>query len=132
MLKNNDNNIVLYIVAALLIYLIFTTNGIKTDIKGYKHNIENIQVKIDSAKTINTNIDTKIDSVKEKVITINKEVHHIDRTITTVKQKTNEKTNAVNKLSNPELEYFFTNRYNPALNSSKDWYHSSMLTSSNS
>jgi peptidoglycan hydrolase CwlO-like protein len=119
MLKNNDNNIVLYIVAALIVYLIFTTNGIKTDIKGYKHNIENIQVKIDSAKTINTGIDTKIDSVKEKVITINNEVHHIDKTITVVKQKTNEKTITIDKFSNPELEYFFTNRYNPTFNGKK-------------
>jgi uncharacterized protein YoxC len=115
MLKNNDNNIVLYIVAALLVYLIFTTNGIKTDIKGYKQNIESIQTKIDSAKTIDQKIVYKIDSVHQKVITINKEVHHIDKTITIVKEKTNEKINTVDKFSNPELEYFFSNRYNPAL-----------------
>ena len=63
MLKNNDNNIVLYVVAALLVYLIFTTKGIKTDIKSYKQNIENIQTKIDSAQIVNREIDTKIDSV---------------------------------------------------------------------
>jgi hypothetical protein len=66
MLKNNDNNIVLYVVAALLVYLIFTTNGIKTDIKGYKQNIENIQTKVDSAKAVDAKIVHKIDSVKTK------------------------------------------------------------------
>ena len=121
MLKNNNNNIVLYVVAALLVYLIFTTNGIKTDIKGYKQNIENIQTKVDSAEVVNKHIDTKIvhkiDSVKQKVVTINNDIHHIDKTITIVKEKTNEKTNSINKFSNPELEYFFTNRYNKELNS---------------
>ncbi len=115
MLKNNDRNIVLYIVAALLVYLIFSTNGIKTDIKGYKQNIENIQTKIDSAATVNKQIDVKIDSVKTKVTTVNEEIHHIDKTITIVKQQTNEKVNSVNKLSNAELEQFFANRYNKNL-----------------
>lgn len=120
MLQKNDNNIVLYIVAALLVYLIFTTNGIKTDIKSYKQNIKNIQTKVDSAKTVNSTIAYKIDSVKQKVVTINNDIHHIDKTITVVKQKTNEKTNSINKFSNPELEHFFTNRYNKDLNISKD------------
>ena len=116
MLKNNDNNIVLYIVAALLVYLIFTTNGIKTDIKGYKENIENIQTKVDSAKTVDEKLVYKIDSVKQKVVTINNDIHHIDKTITIVRKNTNEKTNSINKFSNPELEYFFTNRYDKTLN----------------
>ncbi len=115
MLKNNDKNIVLYIVAALLVYLIFTTNGIKTDIKGYKHNIENIQTKIDSAATVNKQIDVKIDSVTQKVTTVNEEIHHIDKTIITVKQKTNEKVANINNLSNAELEQFFSSRYNKNL-----------------
>lgn len=116
MLKSNDHNIVLYIVAALLVYLIFTTNGIKTDIKSYKQNIENIQTRVDSAKTVDQKLVYKIDSVKQKVVTINNDIHHIDKTITVVKQKTNEKINSINKFSNPELEYFFTNRYNKDLN----------------
>jgi peptidoglycan hydrolase CwlO-like protein len=116
----DKQNILLLIIVILAGWNILTTSRIKTDINGYKDKIESIQTKIDSAKTINTNIDTKIDSVKEKVITINKEVHHIDKTITIVKEKTNEKINTVNKFSNPELEYFFTNRYNPDLNGSKD------------
>ena len=108
----NKQNIVLYIVAGLLIYLIFTTNGIKTDIKGYKNQIELIQTKVDSAQTINKQIDTKVDSVKQNVVAITKEIHHIDNTITIVKKQTDEKINTVDKFSNAELEFFFTNRYN--------------------
>ena len=113
----NKQNIVLYIVAALLVYLIFTTNGIKTDIKGYKDKIETIQIKVDSAQTVNKQIDTKIDSVKENVISITKEIHHIDNTVTIVKKQTDEKINTVDKFSNAELEFFFTNRYNESLHS---------------
>ena len=113
----DKQNILLIIIVILVGWNLLNTGRIKTDINSYKDKIESIQTKVDSAKTINTSIDTKIDSVKEKVITINKEVHHIDKTITIVKEKTNEKTNSINKFSNPELEYFFTNRYNKELNS---------------
>jgi hypothetical protein len=113
--KNNNQNVLLFIIIALAAYNIFTTNRIKTDVKGYKDKIESIQVNIDSAKTVNTKIGSKIDSVKQKVVTINRDIHHIDKTITIVKQNTYEKTNTINKFSNPELEYFFTNRYNSTL-----------------
>jgi len=113
----NKQNIVLYIVAGLILYLIFTTNGIKTDIKGYKNQIELIQTKVDSAQTINKQIDTKVDSVKQNVVAITKEIHHIDNTITIVKKQTDEKINTVDKFSNAELEFFFTNRYNEGLHS---------------
>lgn len=111
----NKQNILLVIIALLLCYNLFTTRGIKTDIKGYKDRIESIQTKIDSAQVVNKQIDTKIDSVKENVVSITKEIHHIDNTITIVKKQTDEKTNTVDKFSNAELEFFFTNRYNQGL-----------------
>jgi peptidoglycan hydrolase CwlO-like protein len=111
----NKINGVLGIIVLLAIYIIINTNTIKTDVKGYKENIESIQDKIDSTKTINTNIGYKIDSVKQKVTTISKEIRNIDKSITIVKQRTNEKINSINKLSNPELEHFFANRYNSTI-----------------
>ena len=116
----DKQNILLLIIVILAGWNILTTSRIKTDINSYRNKIESIQTNIDSAKTVSTKIGVKIDSVKQKVVTINNEVHHIDKTITVVKQRTNEKTNTINKFSNPELEYFFTNRYNPNFNSSKD------------
>jgi hypothetical protein len=108
----NKQNILILIVIALLGYNIFTTNSIRTDVKGYEMRIDSVQTKIDSAQVVNKQIDVKIDSVKENVISITKEVHHIDNTITIVKKQTDEKTNTVDRFSNPELEFFFTNRYN--------------------
>ena len=110
MFKNNQNPII-YVVAALLVYLIFTTNGIRTDIKGYKNQIEIIQTKIDSAQTVNREIDTKIDSVTHNVVTITNQIHQINRTIEIVKKQTDEKVNNIDKLSDTELELFFTDRY---------------------
>jgi peptidoglycan hydrolase CwlO-like protein len=108
----NKQNILLLIVIVLVGYNIFTTNSIKTDVQNYKDKIELLQTKVDSAKVVNQQIDTKIDSVKENVVSITKEIHHIDNTITIVKKQTDEKTNTVDKFSNAELEFFFTNRYN--------------------
>ena len=87
----NKQNILLVVIALLLCYNLFTTRGIKTDVKGYKDRIEAIKTKVDSAQVVNKQIDTKIDSVKENVVAITKEIHHIDNTITIVKNQTNEK-----------------------------------------
>ena len=108
----NKQNLLLVLVIVLIGYNIFTTNSIRTDVEGYKAKIESIQTKVDSAQVVNKQIDTKIDSVKENVISITKEIHHIDNTITIVKKQTDEKINTVDKFSNAELEFFFTNRYN--------------------
>jgi peptidoglycan hydrolase CwlO-like protein len=113
----NKQNILLIIVVALLGYNIFTTNSIRTDVKGYKDKIELLQTKVDSAQVVNQQIDTKIDSVKENVVSITKEIHHIDNTITIVKKQTDEKVNNAGKFSNVELEQFFASRYNKSLTS---------------
>lgn len=111
----NKQNLLLILVIVLIGYNIFNTNSIRTDVKGYKAEIELLQTKVDSAKTINKQIDIKIDSVKENVVSITKEIHHIDNTITIVKNQTNEKANNAGKFSNVELEQFFASRYNKSL-----------------
>jgi hypothetical protein len=108
-------DIILGIIVVLAAWNIFTTNSIKTDVKGYKDKIESIQTKVDSAQVVNKQIDTKIDSVKENVVSITKEIHHIDNTITIVKKQTDEKINHAGKFSNVELEQFFASRYNKSL-----------------
>jgi hypothetical protein len=111
----NAQTILLFLVILLVGYNIFTTNSVRTDVKGYKAEIELLQTKVDSAKEVNVKIDTKIDSVKENVISITKEIHHIDNTITIIKNQTNEKANNAGKFSNVELEQFFSSRYNKSL-----------------
>jgi len=111
----DKQNIILLIIVVLVGWNLFNTNSIRTDVKGYKAEIELLQTKVDSTKVVNKQIDTKIDSVKENVVAITKEIHHIDNTITIVKNQTNEKANNAGKFSNVELEQFFASRYNKNL-----------------
>ena len=109
--KDKDNIILLVIIGALVGWNIFTTNTIKTDVKGYGKKIENIQTKIDSSQVLNKQINTKIGEVKENVTTISNEIHHIDKNITVIKKQTDEKVNNVDNIPDSELELFFTNKY---------------------
>ena len=109
--KDKDSIILLVIIAALVGWNIFTTNTIKTDVKGYEKKIESIQTKIDSSQIVNKQIDTKIGEVKENVTTITNEIHHIDKNITVIKKQTDEKVNNVDNIPDSELELFFTNKY---------------------
>ena len=109
--KGKSQLILLIIIGVLVGWNIFTSNGIKTDIKGYKEKIELIQNKVDSAKVVNKQIDLKVDSVKQNIVSISKEIHHIDNTITIVKNNTDEKINTADNFGVNELELFFANRY---------------------
>jgi peptidoglycan hydrolase CwlO-like protein len=104
-------NIIPLILVGLVIYSIFNTNTIKTDVQGYKDKINNLQTKVDSAQVVNKEIDDKVVKVNEKITEVSKEVHHIDNTITIVKNNTNEKVNNVNNIGNVELELLFSARY---------------------
>jgi archaellum component FlaC len=109
--KDKDSIILLIIVVVLIGWNIFTTNGIKTDVRGYEKKIDNIQTKIDSSQVVNKKIDTKIGEVKENVTTITNEINHIDKNITVIKKKTDEKVNSVDTIPDSKLELFFTNKY---------------------
>jgi len=107
----NKQDILLIIIVALLCYMLFNTQGIKTDVKKYKKEIENLQTKIDSTHNINKILDLKIDSVNTVVSSITKEITLIDKNIKIIRKNTNEKVNTIDNLSNVELEQFFTSRY---------------------
>jgi archaellum component FlaC len=109
--KDKDSIILLIIIGALVGWNIFTTNSIKTDVKGYEKKIENIGVKIDSSNVVNKKIDENIGDVKENVEIITNDIRHIDKNIIVIKKQTNEKVNSVDNIPDSELELFFTNKY---------------------
>jgi septal ring factor EnvC (AmiA/AmiB activator) len=111
-MKITKQDIVFGIIVILLLWNIFSVNSVKTDVKGYKDKIEHYQKSIDSAKIVDNQISTKIDSVNNKVTNITNEITQIDKKVTIIRNQTNEKVNNIDKLSNAELEQFFTNRYN--------------------
>jgi hypothetical protein len=108
---NNRQDILLAIVMVLALWNILNTNGIKTDVKSYKEKIENIQVEIDSAQSVNKEMDEKVLVIKETVNSITKEIHEIDNNIEMVKEQTDEKVINVGFIGNVELEKLFTDRY---------------------
>lgn len=117
--KDKDNIILLIIITGLVGWNIFTTNTIKTDVKGYEKKIESIRTKIDSSQVVNKKIDTKIGEVKENVTTITNQIQHIDKNIKVIKTQTDEKVNNVDNIPDSELELFFTNKYEQPI-SNKD------------
>ena len=118
--KDKDSIILLIIIVGLIGWNIFTTNSIKTDVKGYEKKIESIGVKIDSSTVVNKQIDDKVGEAKENVENISNDIRHIDKNITVIKKQTNEKVNSVDNIPDSELELFFTNKYEqPISNSGK-------------
>jgi peptidoglycan hydrolase CwlO-like protein len=118
--KDKDSIILLVIVGGLVVWNIFITNTIKTDVTGYEKKIESIGVKIDSSNVINKNIDNKLGEVKENVEIISNDILHIDKNITVIKKQTNEKVNSVDDIPDSELELFFTNKYEQPIPKSGD------------
>ena len=110
-MKITKETVLLFLVVILVVYNIFNTNDIKTDVDGYVKKIDSIQVKVDSAQVVNKEIDNKIEKVDEKVAIVTKEIHHIDNTITIVKNNTDEKIDNVDNFGLNELELFFADRY---------------------
>ena len=111
-MKVTKQDIVLGIIVLLLIWNMFNTNSIKTDIKGYKDRIELLQTKVDSAKLVNSKIDSKIDSIQGNVLNITNEVNNIDKNILIIKKQTDEKIKVIDTFTASDLEQFFTDRYN--------------------
>jgi peptidoglycan hydrolase CwlO-like protein len=111
-MKVTKQDIVLGIIILLLIWNMFNTNSIKTDIKGYKDKIELLQTKVDSAKLVNSKIDSKIDSIQGNVLNITNEVNNIDKNILIIKKQTDEKIKVIDTFTASDIEQFFTDRYN--------------------
>jgi len=109
--------IILWILAALIVYDIFINNKIKTDIEMYENKIEMLQTKIDSVNVLNKKIDNKIDYLYSQIEVIDKDIIKVQSNIKDIKTTTNEKINSVNQYNFSELEQFFTKRYSKRLNS---------------
>lgn len=108
---DNKQNILFLIVVILVLWNIFNTNGIKTDVKSYKTDIKNIQVDVDSVKLINKEMNEKVLVINGSINTITEDIFEIDNNIDKVKDKTNEKIISIGFIGNVELERLFANRY---------------------
>ena len=110
-------SVIIWILAALMVYNIFVNNKIRTNIQEYEDKIDNLQTKVDSVNTLNKELDMKINSLHTQMEIIDSDISNVQTNIKTIKRKTNEKVNSVDQFTYTELERFFSERYQKRLDS---------------
>ena len=116
-IMKRGQSVVIWILAALMVYNIFLNNKIQTNIQEYEDKIDNLQTKVDSVNTLNKELDMKINSLHTQIEIIDSDISNVQTNIKSIKRKTNEKTNSVDKFTFTELEQFFAKRYEKRLDS---------------
>lgn len=107
----NGQSVIIWILAALMVYNIFLNNRIQTNIKEYEDKIDNLKTKIDSVNTLNKELDNKINSLHTKMEVIDLDISNVKSNISVIKRRTNEQVNSVDQFTFTELQQFFTARY---------------------
>ena len=107
----NGQSVIIWILAALMVYNVFINNKIRTNIKEYEDKIDNLKTKIDSVNTLNKELDNKINSLHTKMEIIDSDISNVKSNISVIKRRTNEQINSVDQFTFAELQQFFTARY---------------------
>jgi len=110
-IMKKGQSVVIWILAALIVYNIFLNNKIQTNIQEYEDKIDNLQTKVDSVNNLNKELDMKINSLHTQMEIIDSDISNVQTNINVIKRKTNEKINSVDQFTFLELEQFFTARY---------------------
>lgn len=114
---DKKHTFIVWIIVVLLVYNIFVSSNIRTDVKYYENKISNIQTKIDSVNKLNKALDIKLDSLNTQLKVLDSSIVNVQFNIETIKQNTDEKINSVDNFTFTELEHFFSDRYKTRLNS---------------
>jgi peptidoglycan hydrolase CwlO-like protein len=112
-----EQSVIIWILAALMVYNLFLNTKIRTNIQEYEDKIDNLQTKVDSVNLVNRQIDGKINSLHSQIEVIDSDISNVQASIKKIKQKTNEKVNSVDQFSFTDLEQFFSVRYQNRLDS---------------
>ena len=104
-------SVVIWILAALMVYNVFLNNKIQTNIQEYEDKIDNLQTKVDSVNTLNKELDMKINSLHTQMEIIDSDISNVQTNISKIKKQTDDKVDSVDKFTFVELEQFFTARY---------------------
>lgn len=112
-MENNTsfNNTILILLSLLLMYLVFSTRSLNTNIKEYNKKIDRIQSEIDSIQKTNLFIDDRILDLKDQFTILNKDISSVRSNINIIRNNTNEKINSVDKYTIHELTKYFSDRY---------------------
>jgi peptidoglycan hydrolase CwlO-like protein len=112
-----EQSVIIWILAALMVYNLFLNTKIRTNIQEYEDKIDNLQTKVDAVNLVNRQIDGKINSLHSQIEVIDSDISNVQASIKKIKQKTNEKVNSVDQFSFTDLEQFFSVRYQNRLDS---------------
>ena len=107
----NGQSVIIWILAALMVYNIFINNKIRTNIKEYEDKIDNLKTKIDSVNILNKELDNNINSLHTQMEVIDLDISNVKSNISVIKRRTNEQVNSVDQFTFTELQQFFTARY---------------------
>jgi len=108
---NRGQTLIIWIVAALMVYNIFINNKIKTDIRGYKDKINNIQNKIDSVSILNKQLDFKIGELHTQLDVIDVDILSVESNLAKIQREARKKDKIVSTFTANELQKFFIERY---------------------
>jgi peptidoglycan hydrolase CwlO-like protein len=114
-MKFDKQTILLIIITCLAAYSIFQGQGIRTDVAGYNAKIELIQTEIDSLQEANVILNEQILTIDKEIDDIDGDINNVAKNITIIKTQTNEKIDAVNEFTFSDLYKFFSDRYEPAI-----------------
>lgn len=106
----NRISVILLCITTLCIFWIINEKE-DIDVKSYLDKIEMLEKKVDSLHTKNTLLDKQADSLEIQIVEFDKKIRNLNYSINVIKRETNEKLNAVNDLTDDELERYFSERY---------------------
>ena len=106
----NRISVILLCITTLCIFWIINEKE-DIDVKSYLDKIEMLEKKVDSLHTKNTILDKQADSLEIQIVEFDKKIRNLNYSINVIKKETNEKLNAVNDLTDDELERYFSERY---------------------
>jgi len=106
----NRISVILLCITTLCIFWIINEKE-DIDVKSYLDKIEMLEKKVDSLHTKNSILDKQADSLEIQLVEFDKKIRNLNYSINVIKRETNEKLNAVNDLTDDELERYFSERY---------------------
>ena len=102
---------IVIIVLISVIYWVFITPAIKTDVAKYEDLIYQLEKKVDSLHSKNDLLENEADSLELKLEEYDEKIVKLNSRIYVIKKETEQKLDAVDSFGDDELERFFAERY---------------------
>ena len=106
----NRISVILLCITTLCIFWIINEKE-DIDVQSYLDKIDMLEKKVDSLHSKNTILDKQADSLEIQIVEYDKKIRNLNYSINVIKKETDEKLNAVNNLTDDELERYFSERY---------------------